>query len=243
MKNLKFWALALSVMYSVFSFAQWGNGKKIKGNGDLTSVTRSVGNYDGVSVAGSMDVNLINGTEGNVVIKGESNVIEYIVTEVSKNKLIIKVEDGFNLKTTRPLTVTVPVERINLVALAGSGDINNSGTLSTDTLEVALAGSGDIALSISASDTKTKIAGSGDIRLNGDSDALNIAIAGSGDFDASGLNSQNVTVSISGSGTAKVQCNGDLKARVSGSGDVFYYGNPKTRDTKVSGSGQIKGKS
>ena len=34
-------------------------------------------------------------------------------------------------------------------------------------------------------------------------------------------------------------CNGKLKARVSGSGDISYSGNPTNKDTKVSGSGDI----
>ena len=32
---------------------------------------------------------------------------------------------------------------------------------------------------------------------------------------------------------------GELKVRVSGSGDVTYSGNPTNKDTKVSGSGSV----
>ncbi|MBO3116323.1 DUF2807 domain-containing protein [Winogradskyella sp. DF17] len=240
MKNLKTILLLISITFSAVSCAQWGKGEKIKGNGEVSSIIRSLGEYDGVKVAGSMDVKLVNGIEGSIVIKGESNLFEYIDTKISNNNLIIKVKDGYSLKTTRSLVVTVPCESINYVALAGSGDINNSGSLDSDDLEVALAGSGDINLNISSSNTKVKIAGSGDIELKGNSNALSIAVAGSGDFDGSNLKSVNVDAAISGSGTAKVNCSGALKGRVSGSGDIIYKGTPKTKDTKVSGSGSIK---
>ena len=36
--------------------------------------------------------------------------------------------------------------------------------------------------------------------------------------------------------------NKTIKGRVSGSGDIAYKGNPEKEDTKVSGSGTIKGK-
>jgi hypothetical protein len=188
-----------------------------------------------------MDVTLVEGTEGNIQLRGESNLLEYVETKVSNNSLHIKVKDGFSLKTTRGLVITVPYEQLKMVALAGSGDINNTGTLNSEAFELALAGSGDINLNISSENTETKIAGSGDIRLSGTTTNLIVKVAGSGDFDGSSLRSQNVNASVSGSGTAKVVCNGDLKARVSGSGDIFYSGNPKNRDTKVSGSGDIKG--
>jgi hypothetical protein len=39
-----------------------------------------------------------------------------------------------------------------------------------------------------------------------------------------------------------VFCTENLKARVAGSGDINYKGNPKTKDTKTAGSGDISGK-
>jgi hypothetical protein len=44
---------------------------------------------------------------------------------------------------------------------------------------------------------------------------------------------------VSGSGDADVYASNSLKARVNGSGDIDYSGNPNTSDTKVLGSGSI----
>ncbi|MGV6832311.1 MAG: GIN domain-containing protein, partial [bacterium] len=49
----------------------------------------------------------------------------------------------------------------------------------------------------------------------------------------------NTVVSVAGSGDAEVVCRESLKARVAGSGDIEYKGNPAKEDTKVSGSGSI----
>ncbi|MBP6585664.1 MAG: DUF2807 domain-containing protein, partial [Flavobacterium sp.] len=47
-------------------------------------------------------------------------------------------------------------------------------------------------------------------------------------------------VNVSGSGDIKVNCTEFIEARVAGSGDIEYKGNPKKVDTKVAGSGTIK---
>ena len=239
MKLLKPIALLVFLLSSTPSCAQWGNGKKMKGNGDITTATRSTSSYVGVKVAGPMDFKLVEGKEGNISIKGDANLMEYIITEVKNNKLVVKVKDGYNLKPSKTIVITVPYKSISSVSLAGSGDIENTGIIKTSNFKVALAGSGDINLDIESQSVESSIAGSGDIELKGSTKDLTTKIAGSGDFDGNALRSINVTVKISGSGNANVVCNGELTVRISGSGDVKYSGKPTNKDTKVSGSGSV----
>ena len=81
---------------------------------------------------------------------------------------------------------------------------------------------------------------SGDVTLKGSTNNLEAGVTGSGDFYGFDLEVNDTDVSVTGSGDAKVVCNVNLKARVTGSGDIVYKGNPKTEDTKVAGSGSIK---
>ncbi len=217
--------------------AQW-YGKKIKGNGNVVTKTRNVSEYDQIAVAGSFDVKLLAGKEGKLTIKGEENLLEYLITEVKDGKLKIKWEKGVNINTTKELLVTVPFEDIEAVSLAGSGDVFSEDTIKTDNLKVALAGSGDMKLNIKASSISSALSGSGDIKLMGSSENLKCVIAGSGDIDGYELTSNNVEVSIAGSGDINVNAKENLKARISGSGDVYYKGNPR-QDVKVSGSGSV----
>lgn len=242
MKTLKLLTTALCLLCITTASAQWWNGDKIKGNGDITSVTRNLGDYEGLKAAGPMDFKLVPGNDGNITIKGDSNLMEYIITEVKDDMLVVKLKKKTNIKPTKTIVVTVPYQNLNVVTLAGSGDIDNTGTIKSDNLKVALAGSGDINLNIDTDNVTASIAGSGDIKLAGSTNNLTSKIAGSGDFDGDDLESNDVTVQISGSGTSNVVCNGDLKVRISGSGDVRYSGNPTNRDTKVSGSGSVSGR-
>lgn len=236
MKLLNSITVLVFLLSTTFSCAQW---KKVKGDGNITTESRSTGSYEGIKTAGPMDFNLVQGKEGEITISADANLMQYIVTEVKDNNLKVKVKDGVNLKPSQTIVVSIPYESINSVSLAGSGDVENSGTIKANDFEVSLAGSGDINLKVESNSVESSIAGSGDIELNGSTTDLMVKIAGSGDFIGNGLDSTNVSAKISGSGGAKVVCNGELRAKISGSGDVKYSGNPTSKDTRVTGSGSV----
>ncbi len=83
------------------------------------------------------------------------------------------------------------------------------------------------------------MSGSGDMNLSGKTIDFEATISGSGDIKAYDLIADNVEATVSGSADIKVTANKMLKARVSGSGDISYRGNPEKVDTKTSGSGDI----
>lgn len=233
--------LLAAIMFASVSHAQWWGGKRVKGNGNMTTETRTTGDYDGVKCAGSMDYILVAGTEGKITLEGEENLLKHIVTEIKNGNLIVKVEKGINLSTSwnKTIKVTIPFKDISSVSLAGSGDLWNEDKITATNFDVSLAGSGDVIINVEASSVKGSIAGSGDLTVKGKTNSLTAKVAGSGDFHGFDLQSNHTVVSVAGSGDAKVVCNESLKARVAGSGDIEYKGNPSKEDTKVSGSGSI----
>lgn len=232
--------LSLVLLLTVSCSAQWG--KRIKGNGNKTTIERSVGEYDAVGLSGWFDLDLVAGKEGEIKLEGESNLLEYIKTEVKNGKLVIKVEKGYNLKPSSwndGIRITVPIQSINSVSLSGSGDIVGKTTIKTDGFRTAMSGSGDITLDIEANSIDAAMSGSGDINLSGSTIDFEVTISGSGDIKAYDLEADNVDATISGSADIKVTANKMIKARVSGSGDISYRGNPEKVNTKASGSGDI----
>ncbi len=232
--------LSLVVVFTVSCSAQWG--KKIKGNGNTVTIDRSVGDYDAIALSGWFDVDLVDGKEGEITLEGESNLLAYIKTEVKDGKLVIKVEKGVNLKPSSwddGIRITVPIETISALALSGSGDIVGKKIIKTDKFKTSMSGSGDITISVQANSVDASMSGSGDITLSGSTNDFEATISGSGDIKAYDLEADNVDATVSGSADIKVTANKLLKARVSGSGDISYRGNPDKVDTKASGSGDI----
>lgn len=233
--------LTLSLaLITISASAQWG--KRIKGNGNVVTIERSVGEYDAVSSAGWFDVELVAGNEGELTLKGEENLLEYIKTEVKDGKLVIKKEKGVNLQSSNwksNIVITVPVEDIEAVSLSGSGDVVSKTTLKADNFKASVAGSGDVSLSVEANTLKAGLSGSGDINLEGSANSFEVSVAGSGDIKAYDLIADYVDARVSGSADIKVTANKGLVAKVSGSGDITYKGNPAKIDSKSSGSGDI----
>ena len=217
------------------------NIKRVKGNGNVTKITRSTSDYDAIKCAGAFDCMLVAGSEGNITIEGEENLLQYIVTQVKGDELIVTQLNGISLRTSsnKTIKVTIPFQDINQVSLAGSGDLRNRDCITASKLDVSLAGSGDIVLDIKTDAVEGRILGSGHLTLKGGTENLDAKISGSGDFHAFGLESNNTVVSVLGSGDALLVSNVSIKARVSGSGDIKYKGNPNKTYFRVVGSGSI----
>ena len=82
--------------------------------------------------------------------------------------------------------------------------------------------------------------GVGSIRLEGKTVDLQIECEGVGDVDASELVAKNADVRVEGIGDVYVFVEGDLRARVSGLGEIVYSGNPESVDDHVDGFGSIE---
>ncbi|WP_438988650.1 head GIN domain-containing protein [Polaribacter sp.] len=238
-KKILLASLFIAFSFSVNAQSWWGNNKKVKGNGTIIIEKRTTSNYDAITVGGSFDVVLIKGTEGNITLKGEENIIPLIETEISGGTLKIKYKKNTNVKTTRRMVVTVTVSEIESIALGGSGNIISKTELISDDFSVSLGGSGNIELGINADETNVNIGGSGNIDLKGITNNLKCAIAGSGSIRAYNLTTSEINATIAGSGSVKATVKNKIKANLIGSGSIYYKGNPKQIDSKSIGSGSI----
>lgn len=211
--------------------------KKIKGNGKVTTDTRTVSEFDKIGIAGSFDVILVKGNEGEITIEAEENLMEYIVTEVKKGSLKIKHKKGFSLRSTKKMLITVGFNDLNAISLAGSGDVKSKSTIKCNEMKLSLAGSGDIAVAVDAGKVAASIAGSGDIVVSGNADTVNCSIAGSGDVSAFDLSAKTANANIAGSGDISVNASEVVNAKIAGSGNVYYKGDPE-KNVKKAGSGE-----
>ena len=204
--------------------------------------TRNVGEYDKVAISGWFDAELIEGKEGKIKIQARPSILKHIESKVVNGKLKIawtkktNINPFYSLSTVK---ITIPVEDIEGVALAGSGSITSKVPLKATTFSTSLAGSGKIDLQVHAKNLKSVVSGSGKTILQGKSEDYEAEVAGSGDIKAYGLETDFVAATISGSADINVKVNEGIRARISGSGDVNYLGSPDKIDSKVSGSGSV----
>lgn len=214
----------------------------VKGNGTMKTDTRTTQAYDKIDVSGSFDVELIEGTEGSITVDAEENLQEYIITEVNGNTLEIYTQNGVSINSHKGIHITVPVIDLDGVALTGSGSITAKQTLTATTFKASVTGSGNSKLTLNAEDIIANVTGSGSLTLKGSSHDVHADITGSGNLIAKDLQTNDADVTVQGSGDMLINCTENLKASVTGSGDIEYLGTPETRDFSTLGSGDITAK-
>ena len=118
--------------------------------------------------------------------------------------------------------------------ISGSGKI--TGTVDAGEFFAGISGSGEMVISGIQKKMRVDITGSGNAVMTGASEDIRIEISGSGGFDGYEFQSALTQVRISGSGSARVWAEGSLEARLSGSGNVTYRGNPRINFSSATGS-------
>lgn len=119
---------------------------------------------------------------------------------------------GSGLIILKDLDAKMMYTRVN-----GSGQLNIQGSVSTK--------------------SDLRLSGSGKVMFVGNVPVLNCVVNGSGDLDALNYKTNSAVINISGSGDVRINTE-KIKAKINGSGNVYYIGSPSQELTK-SGKGSL----
>ena len=257
MKNLLYIVSILVIPFLFYSCEGiWPNC--LDGNGVIITQERVVGSFDRIESNGEYHVYVYPGDETYVEVEADENLMSHIVTRVYKDELIIENRRHDCLRSSGPIRVTVITPELNRIDLNGSGriwcdslvtgnfraDVDGSGTiqciyLDAANLDAGISGSGTMKVNGTFDDIRADINGSGEIILSGESISTDYSISGSGGIAGNNMLTSNCYVDISGSGSVSTWVTDLLDVEISGSGNVYYYGEPPIVNTHITGSGQV----
>jgi hypothetical protein len=189
----------------------------IQGSGNIISESRELNNFTSTILLGSIDVNIKTSESNNCVVVADDNLIPYIKTEVVNNKLNISLNESYSSEDK--LVVNINTPNYDEVSLSGSGNIN--------------------ILDFKNNNLSLNISGSGNITGNGEVEILVVKINGSGNLMSKEIKSKSATITINGSGDGEVFASDSISAKINGSGNIKYFGNPENVDSIINGSGDI----
>jgi len=188
----------------------------VQGSGKKATSERKVEPFTNLALDGSMDVVIGVGTDQNVVVEGDDNIVPLITTKVSSGTLTIDSESGFSTKV--PLKVRITVPKLKGLTLNGSGSMLADG--------------------VSGKEFKAMLAGSGDMQVKGSVSSIDATLTGSGRIRMQQIPCESAKVLLTGSGDIEVSPTQQLDAKLTGSGRIVYFGFPNiTKD--VTGSGEV----
>jgi hypothetical protein len=211
----------------------------VTGFGPVISETRPAGQFFAVSNATLADVQILQGTTERLRIRAQENLLEHVRTRVEGNVLRITTTPGVIINATQPIIIEIDLVELVRIESSGSGDIS-APILDAFDLEVVSSGSGDIDLPDIIADTLIIVSsGSGEVFSSGEVIDQRIVMSGSGRIDTRELQSEAADVTMSGSGPVTIRVRDRLRAVLSGSGTLRYYGSPQVQQT-VTGSGRVE---
>jgi len=192
----------------------------IRGSGQLVTKELDLAAFGKLDVGGAFDVHVEFGGSQRVALTIDDNLVENMEIEVHGDTLNLDYHKNCNPSRGSLVEITVP--DLEGVAVHGAGDVEIE-DFNGDRFEF-------------------KLSGAGDLTIDGQVDELEVRISGAGDVDARELIARDADVHISGAGDAKIHVTDRLRGRISGVGNLDYYGDPAETDNHVSGMGNIERK-
>lgn len=210
----------------------------IQGNGSKVQESRTVGNFNGIVANGAFDLSISQISNTGVDLFGDSNVLPIITTTTNNNVLSVSVQNDQCYSTTDNIEVTITSPEIASVALNGAGIID-AYNLNTDELLFETNGSATLNSSFDVNNLQTIINGTGNANFSGTANFANFSISGTGSILASTVETDTCEIMITGVGDVRITVNKYLEVTISGSGNVYYTGNPETINQTITGTGQL----
>ncbi len=207
-------------------------------NSEVIKQERKVEQFSKIDLNIAAHVYLKQGNKQSVVIETDDGYIDNIKTVVNNNTLVIKIDKW--MLHYKDVNVYITIPNVDGLEISGSGKIEALTLIKTTHLNLDVSGSGKIHIpELNATNVSADISGSGRINLEGKSNInkLSFGISGSGKFTCT-EQAQNITGSISGSGTGDVYATKNMNINISGSGKVYYKGKPLI-NCDISGSGKL----
>ena len=203
---------------------------------------RQITGFHGVSVSSGIDLFLTQKSVEEVAVEAQSEDLDKIITEVEGGilKIYIKEKSWFNMKwDTRPRKVYVSFKTLDKLQASAGSDVISEGRLKLDKLNLDASSGSDVKLELEVSNLSVGSSSGSDISLKGTANDMEVSASSGSDIDASDLQSKNCNASTSSGSDIKVNVTEKLDASASSGGDIYYSGNPKTKDINESSGGDV----
>jgi hypothetical protein len=219
-----------------------GGSRSITPSNVTITETRDVGSFTGIDIRTFGAVVVTLGEAESLAITGRDNLVPLIDASVRDGTLVVEMEESVNVLSADRgdlLTFDITVQELDALTVSGLASVEMD-ALSTTSLDVTVSGAGTVRMhQLAAKRLDILLSGIGNVEATGEAVHATIQISGAGEVRAGDLQCQTADVSVPGLGSATVWVTDALSGKISGGGNVSYYGDPQT-DTQTTGLGSFK---
>nr|MDA3844660.1 DUF2807 domain-containing protein [Candidatus Kapabacteria bacterium] len=184
-------------------------------------------------------VNLKQSSTADFTIFGTSTILKNLMPDVRDGELNIEMYECES--THKKININIDIKTVSSICSRANSVLTAQSPIESEIIELNLTADGEITIEdLFANKIDAIVSGSGNINIGGKKNIkeLIINIDGSGNVNTYNLPVENITVNISGSGSCKINPISSLKARISGTGNIYYKGDPE-KTIVISGSGEV----
>lgn len=218
------------------------NMMTVSGNGNVVTKEIPISDYQELVVeGGNIELTYTQSEEAPYLqIETDQNILDLLETAVKDGELKIRPENRRTSINPTRFVIKTNSKELKDLKMAGSGEGRIKGILNSNNLELGLAGSGIlIADSLNTHNLECDMAGSCEMTLSGKTEKTKIKSAGSCNINAFNLTTEQLDCKMAGSNNVEITVNQEISAKIAGSGELRYKGNPKDVHSSTAGSGSV----
>ena len=227
-------ALIMALIMSSCAFdVNFGAGKR--GNGDVVKDKREVtDDFTVVSASEGLDVYVTQGSDYEIAVEADENIIDLIGTDIANGKLKVHTIENIG-RATKKVYVTLP-EVSGLYSSSGA-DLISQGVIETEMVSLDASSGSDLQVELSADEVDADASSGADIRISGQANLFYADASSGSDIKAKDFMVKRCNANASSGADITVNVSESLTADASSGADISYTGDASVQKKKsVSGS-------
>ncbi|SEK33596.1 Putative auto-transporter adhesin, head GIN domain [Maribacter orientalis] len=226
-------ALLLNSCGFDINFGDFGSGEK--GNGVVVEETREITEeFTEVSASEGIDVFVTQGSDFDISVEADENIMDLIGTDIRNGKLKIHAIENIG-RATKKVYVTLP-KVSGLIASSGS-HLTTENMIQADKLQVDASSGAIIDANVKVTNMEIDASSGANISLEGTAKEVFVDGSSGANIKANELQTLVCNADASSGANISIDVTDNLTAEASSGGNISYKGNPSVQKNKsVSGS-------
>lgn len=212
-------------------------GPSVKGNGQVSRVTREITGFTGIEAANGLEVFLVPDTREFVVVEADENLHEVIETELKHKTLDIYTHERIRWAKSRK--VYVHFTALERLKSSSGSQVRSESTIMSKSLEIKASSGSQQYLEINSVKFTGRSSSGAQIHLSGKADRAELKASSGAHIKGQDFVTKYCIADVSSGAHIWIDVQEDFTGEASSGGHIYYSGNPSQTTINASSGGAI----
>lgn len=213
---------------------------KVKPSSTVTQETRNISGFNGVDVASALNVYLTySENEEQVLVEANSNLHEYIETDVIDGKLRVRLKNNTRIKSNPTLNIHITSANIGSMDLSGASTVQLENEFLAENLHMDISGASSLKGNVDLDRCVIELSGASEVDLFGKINDAEVDMSGASGLEGYDLFIETLNIDMSGASGACLTVSNTLNVDASGASSLRYKGDATLGRMETSGASSV----